>query len=37
MKRLLLVVLALSVAVAGTANAQIPGALKRAAKKAVNR
>jgi len=35
MKRLSLVVLALSVAVAGTANAQIPGALKRAAKKAV--
>ena len=35
MTRLTLVVLALSIAVAGTANAQIPGALKRAAKKAV--
>jgi hypothetical protein len=35
MKNLTLVALALAVAVGGTANAQIPGALKRAAKKAV--
>jgi hypothetical protein len=35
MTRLTLAILALSIALAGTTNAQIPGALKRAAKKAV--